>query len=930
MSQEAFAQWVQRNLSRPTDIQAAAWPVLREGGNALLVAPTGTGKTEAAMVPLIESCLKEGPTPVAIVYVTPLRALNRDLETRLIAMADAAGITARARHGDTPQAERNRQSRNPPHLLITTPETLQLLLIGRNLRKGLEHTRSVVIDEVHEMASSDRGAQLALSIERLERLVGHPLRRIGLSATVSNPEEMARFISFTKPVRTVVSRAGKRFELEVRTPVAPEAISPEARTAVTTEGKLFAAASTTLEVVRSHTSTLIFTNTRPGAESLTAMLRRLAPEMTVSVHHGSLSRQIREEAETEFREGATRALVATSSLELGIDIGGIDHVVQIGSPHRVARLVQRIGRAGHASDRISTGTLVTLDAGDLEEAAVISRRALTGQVEEVTVRRENFLALGQQLVALLRERPESTIDAVMDIASHTLATSQITRTEVEDLVQALEMQGLVHAEGNRLWPGRGLLTHFYANLSMIPDERSFTLRDIATRRIIGTLDERFVVTRVLSTPDHIFLLRGTTWKMVSLSGSELTVEAVQEMGTPPYWEGDDIPVPIEVAREIGELRRNKDTTRYPLSAASRRMLEARFHQFSPEQVADDTQITVEVNDRLLIVGSCHGSNVNNTLAVLLTEGATAQVGMSVETLLVTPVWIVLRMPLPASTADAERIFQIPPDAVTRLLRQGISRTEDYRWTFVVVARKLGLLPLNYEIKDGRRLEPLMAIHEGSVVGREAFAKVVHDKFDLENTQRILAALADGSLHLSTFRGTSGTPGSEVLERLRWSELPTRPPPTLLRTIRERLEKEELVTVCLRCGNLRTVTPRGYGAGGPSPCIACHAVLTAVVSPRQKKEIEIIRKYVSRKKNLKEEGTFLKPKDRERKVLASAHASAELLATYGAQALLVLAGRGIGPETARRILGRGYSDTDDLLTEILRAEKNYARTREFWD
>ena len=933
MTEDVFGTWVREHLGVPTEIQALAWPKLRAGGNALLVAPTGTGKTEAAMVPLLEECVRERSEPVSVIYVTPLRALNRDLENRLMAMASAAGITARARHGDTPSSERTRQSRQPPHLLITTPETLQILLIGKNLRKGLADVRTVVIDEVHELASSDRGAQLALSVERLERLVGRPVRRIGLSATISNPEEMARFISYKVPAQVIISREGKRFELDVRaSSEAPDPGTPDhpGGPPLTAEGKLRAAASVALQIIQSRGATLVFSNTRPGAETLTALLRQLAPDMSVSVHHGSLSRFVREEAEVEFRSGATRALVATSSLELGIDVGVIDHVVQVGSPHRVARLVQRVGRAGHSAARTSSGTVITIDDSDLEEAAVIARRALQGQVEEVRVRRKNLLALGQQVVALLREKGESSVSEILDISTQTLATSDLSKQEVEDLLGALEGHGLLHQDAGRIWSGRGLLKHFYSNLSLIPEERSFTLRDIATRRVIGTLDERFVVTRVLSTPDHIFLLRGTTWKMVSLTGDELMVEAVQEMGTPPYWEGDDIPVPLEVASEMGSLRRLRSLETYPLSVAARTSLQGNLERHSQEVWPTDQRITVEVNDRLLIIGSCNGTNVNNTLAVLLTEGATSLIGMNVVTLLVTPTWLVLRMPLPASTADAERLFQIDPDSVGSLLSRGISRTEDYRWTFVVVARKLGLLPAEFASKEHNRLDPLLETHRDSVIGQETFSKVVHDKFDIDNTRLILQHLREGSLVLSAFRGTGQTPGAAVLERLKWSELPSRPPPSVLRTIRERLEKEELMTICLRCGNPRVVTPRSYPTGGSSPCIACHAVLTAVISPRRKKEIETIRKYVSRKRHLQDTGGFLKPKERERKVLSAAHASAELLATYGFRALMVLAGRGIGPGTARRILSRGYEDLDDLLAEILRAEKNYARTREFWD
>jgi ATP-dependent Lhr-like helicase len=930
MEDGGFPAWVREHLPEPTEIQRMAWPLLRGGGSALLVAPTGTGKTEAAMVPILEDLVEHPSLPISVVYVSPLRALNRDLEGRLLSMASSAGLTAKARHGDTPSSERTRQSRNPPNLLITTPETLQLLLIGKNLRKGLANARVVVIDEVHELASSDRGAQLALSLERLERLAGRRVRRIGLSATVSNPEELARFISYKDPASIVVATGEKRFLISVTPSVEPEEGAATARFRGEADRRFLSAATGVLQTVHAHESTLVFTNTRPAAETLTAYLRRLAPDMSVAIHHGSLSRMVREEAEIEFRQGNTRALVATSSLELGIDIGAIDHVVQLGSPHRVARLVQRVGRAGHTREKTSEGTVIAMDEMDLEEAAVIARRALKGEVEPIVVRRKNTIALAQQIVALIREKGATTLGEIHEISSQALPSVDLSAEEIEGLAHTLESHGIVRVEGERVVSTRGTLDHFYSTLSLIPEEHSYALRDMGTRRLIGNLDERFVVTRVLSKPDHTFLLHGTTWRMVSLKDDELLVEAVQELGTPPHWEGDDIPVPFEVAQEIGALRRTKDVSEYPLSVDGRGILLDRLGRYPSAQVPTDLQMTAEINGSLLILGTCFGSTVNNTLSVLYSASATAVTGLSVESVLVTPVWIVLRMPSVPSREEVEKILRLDPVKVQEMLLKGIVRTEDYRWTFVVVSRKLGLMPLNYDSKGNRRLEPLMDSYLDSPIGKEALAKVIHEKFDVGRTEEILRDLASGKRLLEVFPGSTSTPGSDVLDRLKWSELPGRPPPTFLRAVRERLEKEELVTICLRCGFVRNLTPRSYPTTGSSPCMACHAVMTAVISPRRRKEIELITKYVARKKKAGSMGTPLRPRSRESKILASAHASAELVATYGSRALFVLAGRGIGPETARRILSKGYGELDDLLAEIVRVEKNYAKNREFWD
>lgn len=933
MVSASFSSWVSENLPVPTEIQSLAWPVLRKGGNALLVAPTGTGKTEAAMVPILEDLTGANLPPIALLYVSPLRALNRDLEGRLFKMSQAAGLVARARHGDTPQSERTKMSKNPPDILITTPETLQLLLIGKNLRNGLANVTTVIVDEVHELASSDRGGQLALSLTRLEKLTGRKVRRIGLSATVGNTEEMARFLSLNEEVTVVVAPPSKRFKIEVTVPKAKEEWGrAESMMRPGEDERFLKAAFRIVDEIRTHESSLIFTNTRPAAETLVAYLRRLAPDLSTAVHHGSLSREAREEAEREFRGGKLKGLVATSSLELGIDIGAADHVVQFGSPHRVARLLQRVGRSGHSVGRTSSGTVVALDGQDLEEAAVIARRALSGLVEDINVRRKNGTALAQQMVALVRERGRVTIPEVLAISDAALSTRDFKREEVRGVAETLSRIGILRLEGEVLSGGRGAFGHFYATISLIPEEKSYTLRDIGTRRLIGTLDERFVLTRVMTDPDYTFLLHGTTWKMVKLTDDELLVEPVKDMGNPPHWEGDDIPVPQEVAQEIGRLRREQNLEDYPLTNLSKELLRTRLiRMHSAEAYPSDKELAIEVHGRLVVVGSCFGTNANNALSAVMASLFTEKLGLRVDVSLVTPVWFVLAMPGVVGKERIREIFSECPANIEERMRKVIVQTEEYRWSFVVVARKFGLLSPQEGSDTARRLVPLMEAYENTSIGEEAFTKTVHEKFDVDTAKDILSRISSGGLGIAVVDGNQSTPGAEALERMRWQEVPGRPPPTLLKAVRERLAKEELVTICLRCGNVRTLTPKGYSITGGSPCLSCKAVMTAVLSPRRRKDIETLSKYLSSKRagKLDMEGPARRRWAKEKRLLSSAHLSAELVATYGRNALVVLAGRGIGPETAKRILSRGYESADDLIAEVLRAEKNYARTRDFW-
>jgi ATP-dependent helicase Lhr and Lhr-like helicase len=922
----------------PTEIQALAFPALLAGDDdALLLSPTGTGKTEAALFPILSRQATEASPATSVLYVTPLRALNRDLEHRLTAFAAAVGLTAAVRHGDTPTAARLAQSRKPADLLLTTPETLQLLLVGRRLREALRHARVVVVDEVHELVGSDRGAQLALTLERLDALAGRRLRRLGLSATVGNPEEVARFLApAPRNVRVLAATTRRPLELSARRPESPpEPLSPEQAAELRADPELLAGLRDAVAEIRRHRTTLLFVNTRRTAEGLAARLQRLAPDLPIAVHHGSLSREVREDAERRFRDGELRALVATSSLELGIDIGAIDHVLQFGSPHQVGRLVQRVGRSGHRLDRTIQGTILALDDDDLEEAAVLARRADAGLVEPVLWRTRNRLAAAQQIVAELRAEGSVDTEALVARFRAAAPVSGLEPAEWTELIAYLEGLSLARASAGRLVSGRATLRRFYASLSLIPDERTYRLRDLATRRLIGTLDERFVLTQILAQPEELFLLHGRTWKVVEYRDGELLVEEVQELGQEPRWAGEDLPVPFDVAQEVGALRREGGFDRYPIPPRDRERLERRRAEGADAgSLATDRRVTVTSNGRLVVYGACFGTRTNETLALAVSGLLTARLGARVDVAAVEPTWFVLELPValePSALVDA---FRSPPEDLAPQVERLVPSGFDYRWVFLTVARKLGVVGPSADPKDLRALEPLLRESQTTPLGEEVLEKTLADRYDLAHARSVLEQARAGAIEVvATARSAvSDAP----LERLKWRALPDRPPPTLLRAIRERLEKEPLVLVCLRCGFTRTTTPGKYRAEGGSRCLVCHGSLSAVLSARRDREIERLARYAKAKRQAERRpssvrGRRPRPPSPETEALVRAgYTSAELVAHHGEKALLALAARGVGPETARRLLARGYRDDEAFLTELLRAERSYARTRAFWD
>ena len=316
---------VARGLSEPTLAQSSAWPVIDSESNVLLIAPTGVGKTEAAMVPLFHRILEQDSKPITFLYITPLRSLNRDMLRRLQDIGDDIGVSVAVRHGDTSASERTRQSKNPPQILITTPETLQIMLSGKRLRENLSSVQAVVVDEVHELASGERGAQLSIALERLVLLSGE-YQRIGLSATVGTPDKVASFLGGDRKVEILTPKLERKMDLLVHTPE-PVSEDDELVNELYWEPERVAALRYSAEA-STMGPTLLFVNTRDTAESIGVRWNMWDPEASIHVHHGSLSKEVRIEAEEDYRKGDVNTLICTSSLELGIDVGNTALLIQ--------------------------------------------------------------------------------------------------------------------------------------------------------------------------------------------------------------------------------------------------------------------------------------------------------------------------------------------------------------------------------------------------------------------------------------------------------------------------------------------------------------------------------------------------------------------------------------------------------------------------
>jgi ATP-dependent Lhr-like helicase len=892
-----------------TEPQRLAIPRIRSGTNVLLVAPTGIGKTEAAVLPILDRMLAERPDPIACLYITPLRALNRDMLRRLTFFAERLEVPIAVRHGDTPTAERARITREPPAILITTPETFQILFTGRRLRDQLRNVRWVVVDEIHELATDERGAQLAVGLERLRDLVGREFQRIGLSATVGAPEEAARYlVGVDRPVEVVRSQVpkGMRIRVEMAAPAPEDAqiadrlrVPPVQATAL----------RRCYERIKEHASTLFFVNTRDTAEFLSSRLAAWYQDPAIGVHHGSLSKEVRVQMEDDFKAGRLRALICTSSLELGIDVGRADFVLQYNSPREVARLVQRIGRSGHGVGEVSDGLILATKEDDVAESCAIARRALAEEIEPIVVRTNNRSVLANQLVAMTVADRFLDADRAYATVRRSWAFRDLPRVEFDDLLAQLDgLRVLWHREGRIGRTGQSL-AYFYENISMIPDVRTYRVVDLSSRRTIGTLDEWFVAENAKLGAS--FIMRGTAWRVIDIKEDHLLVEPVREIGDVPSWVGEDIPVPFEVAMEVGRIRRERSLEGYPLNPHAATRLTEFLASAGDAPVATDRRVTIEVSREVIIVNATFGSRVNETLGQLISSLVSARFGQSIG-VQSDPYRIVLEVP---RGLDAKRIEEIlrpeDPDALGPLLRLVLKNSSFLRWSFVHVAKKFGALRRDVDWQSVS-IPRLMKTFENTPLLEEVIGKVFWERLDVPRTAEVLRRIQAGEIEVAVTRltpvGRAGLDGGRLLVA------PQKPDHATLMAVKARLEKETAFFLCLSCQSPWR-EPVGRLAAKVR-CPTCGGAMVAVVAPYERERIARL---------------DLRAPDREGKALAKRlFTNASLVMAHGRRAVLALMGRGIGEDTAARIL-RSYHETEeDFLRDVLAAEITYARTKRFWD
>ncbi|MEC9416897.1 MAG: DEAD/DEAH box helicase [Thermoproteota archaeon] len=890
-----------------TEIQKEAIPEILKEKNCLIIAPTGSGKTECATIPIF-SKLKTSKiqNKIKALYITPLRALNRDVFKRIINYAENEELKIEIRHGDTSQANRKRIADNPPDILITTPETLVNLLSQKKHLDALSDLEWVIIDEVHELLASERGSQLCLSLERLQIKSKNQIHRIGLSATVGNPEEAGRFlVGSERKFELIHDTSLRNYDVDV----------------VFVDGIMDDVAVEIIDYIKKEQITspvLLFTNSRGESERLSSILKQKT-SINVELHHGSLSRQVREETEDMLRDGKSGIVVCTSSLELGLDIGSVELVVHYGSPRQVSKFMQRIGRSKHDRGDSARGLIITENADDEFEIQAIIQRIKEGSIEEQKIHHGSLDVLAHHLVGLSMQVGNVPVEAALKLTKLAYPFRDISLEEFFDVLELLALRELIifnddkteYKKNNAFFATK----YHFQNLSTIPDILKFKVVDTIENKFIGTLDQRFVGDL---DKDQIFVLRGSQWRVLNIDEKSFKVNVMpirssQEIPV-PKWEGVNIPVDFKTANKVGNFRTK-------VRNGSLKIMNNIISNLDLPRIPDEKTIVIESHrlpqKSVLILHSCFGTKINSTLKVILETLLDASLAYRVK-----------------SSSDAYRILLSVESRFTQkhitdvflsdfdineIMSVALKGKNDVTWKTFCVGKKFGFYDRNdVYVKNEIRYDFERNIDTPLV--KEAFRELFHEKFDLEGAQKIIDLIKQNKIQIEWVDVDKFSKLAEpVLDQTVMSYTnPANIDKEMLLKVKTRLMQTKQRLICARCGLWQQVMTANETH--PLRCKYCKGQQITCTYEYDHELVKIIQK--------KHQGKKLTPD--ENKSFQKAWKVSSLLSSFGKTALIVMAAYGVGPDTGARILKNSVEDDEDyLIKQIIIAEKTYTLTRGFW-
>jgi len=804
------AAWFRERYGSFTEPQLGAIPLIKAGKSVLISSPTGTGKTLAAFLAILDELFAMGERgaledKIYAVYVSPLRALDNDMYRNLLVPLreitekaksmgyDLPEIRVATRTSDTSPNEKQRMLRRPPHILITTPESLAISLVAPRFRERLSTARWVIVDEIHELASSKRGSHLALTLERLEELVreaGQPgLQRIGLSATIAPLEDVALFLGGyedegrPRPVEIVDARFAKPFDVRVVTPKVdlihgdPDKINEEIY-------------NTIADLSKTARTTLVFTNTRSATERVVFKLKKLMSSRgyinmdEIEAHHSSLSRDVRLDVEEKLKRGLLRLVVSSTSLELGIDIGYIDLVVLLGSPKSVSRLLQRVGRSGHHITQVSRGVLVVVDRDDLVECTVLAKAAMDRKIDRVYIPRNPLDVLAQHIVGMSIER-RWRIDEAYRVIRRAYPFRDLSWDDYMSVLrflggdEGLEDEGVyskirLDEELGEFGRKRGARMIYQLNAGTIPDEAK--IKVISRGRNIGSLEEEFVE---ILEPGDIFVLGGKTYRFLKADGMKVFVEpAEHERPTVPSWFSEMLPLAFDSALLVGEFRETIGRLIEEGRVDEARRLLIEEYRLEPHAAEEVIQYVWE---QLAYVGvvpgrrtvlieyfqddegewnivfhTLFGRRTNDALSRAFASVLADTLGVPVKVSVTDNAFMLTyEGRAPDENLIGGLLSTVNSTSLRSILERAIARTEMMRRRFRHVAQRSFMIlrryrghersPEKMQLSAQRLLDVMLELMPESPVVKETFREILEDYMDIESAKKVLDWIARGEV-----------------------------------------------------------------------------------------------------------------------------------------------------------------------------------------
>ncbi len=934
----------EKGFETPTEPQQRLIPLILEGKNVLLISATATGKTEAAVLPVFHKyLLKGGSQPgISILYITPLRALNRDILNRMTYWCNKLDMRLGVRHGDTSQKERTYQRRSPPDMLITTPETLQAILQGRTIKNHLKTVRWIIIDEIHELADNKRGSQLSLALERVRSLAEDDPQFIGLSATIGSPDKVAKFlVGVGRNAEIIQVSALRDTKLDIIYPE-PSTEDYDLARKLYTHPEVAVRLKEMRNLINEHETTLIFTNTRSTTEALTSRFNIWDKELPLSIHHGSLAKTSRIAAEKGLRTGDLKTVICTSSLELGIDIGRIDLVIQYNSPRQVTRLLQRVGRSGHSIEQTSKGVIIALNSDDALESMVICRRALHEMMEPLIIPEKPYDVLVNQLIAELMQRNRMYFLQAQNLFENAYPYRDLQEKEIIAAARYMhnrfprlawvseQDEVMIKPRGSR----KTMYRYFFNNLSMIPDEKDYLIVDVEEDSPVGILQEAFVAE--YAKPGIKFTLRGRAWKILNIHNDKIYVRLEDDpTGAIPSWVGEQIPVPLEVALEVGEIKSFVEMSlsngmsteeisselhyKYPaniktIRRAIRELVEQNNLGFS---IPTDKRVVVEDWDENVIIHCNFGTLVNRTLARILGHVISETIGYPVGVQQDTYMIICQTVGEVDSVYIANILRNLGKGDLEKYVDDSVAKTGLFKKRIINVARKAGALS-KFANFSNVTLGRLMKTFEGTIIHEEAMKDALRQDLDVPSTCNLLKKMAEGKIEVVTLeKQREISPLGDLAINSMSMTTDIVPPENITRIILEsakaRLYNETRILACMdKLDWLEETTVKDFPNEFVCPICGSKEIGVFDRSFEEVAQQQAIYRGGSKREP---EWWWERAKD-----------AAKLISIYGRRAAIIASARRVNFTEAWDILAETEGESDEFFTQIIEAERESLKNR----